>query len=219
MVNTRRRRAPQVVSETPSVSPDPSVRDIDVDPRGLNAARSVASNSRAPSADSIPTATPPAEPPSPPAEPPSPPADPPSPASMAASDRTLQSTVSFAGPGQRGTQLLAVAPPEARFSYLNAFENMNDEFAEYLREEGIALPRGQHLLFNSCSPPSLFHCTHSRPHSIYAFALQSIQRIRVPCTHSRCQKTRIREFLYAFALHPLRIRVHFTHIHVHPSCA
>lgn len=200
MVNTRRRRAPQVVSETPSVSPDPSVRDIDVDPRGLNAARSVDSNSRAPSADSIPTATPPAEPPSPPAQSPSPPADPPSPASMAASDRTLQSTVSFAGPGQRGTQLLAVAPPEARFSYLNAFENMNDEFAEYLREEGIALPRGQYLLLN------LMFSSFTIP--LYAFASSFNLRIRVAVhpTHSRS--------LYAFALSrdshsrvPVRIRV------------
>lgn len=132
MVATRRRRVPAVVPES-SASPEPSVRDIDVEPQALRSA-TVASAS----AQSSPTASPS------PALSPTMPTD-----GRSTRSHSNQSATSFAGPGQRGAQLLSVAPSSARFSYLNAFENMNDEFATQLRARGVALPGGKPEFFSS----------------------------------------------------------------------
>lgn len=134
MVATRRRRVPAVVPES-SASPEPSVRDIDIELQALRRA-SVAS------AQSSPTASPS------PAPSQTMPTD-----GRSTCSHSNQSATSFAGPGQRGAQLLSVAPSSARFSYLNAFENMNDVFATQLRARGVALPGRKHQFF--CSFPSL----------------------------------------------------------------
>lgn len=135
MVTTRRRRrAPEVIPDTPPESPEASVRDIDVEPRALNGEDPVAPEDEDSSQSNSSSTTQPEDPRS---------ISPMPPTTRSTRSRSSQSVASFAGPGQRGQQLLAAAPSRARYSYLNAFENMNDEFAEYLREKGVSLPRGK----------------------------------------------------------------------------
>lgn len=188
MVTTRRRRrAAEDVQQTPSASPEPHVRDIDIEPVGLRKGGSVASTRSPPSADSTPPETPPA----------SPRVDP---LDMPASDRTVRShsahsMLSFAGPGQRGAQLLAAAPADARNAYLNSLENMNEEFVECFRDKGITLPRGEFLLL---STPTLSSATRVRL-PVYRFSYFShifTHSRPLADTHSRLLRIR---FFYAFA--------------------
>lgn len=53
------------------------------------------------------------------------------------------STVGLASPNQRASRLLALASPDARNSYLNSLEAINEEFAQALREKGIQTPGGE----------------------------------------------------------------------------
>lgn len=65
------------------------------------------------------------------------------------------SDVSFAGPGQRGRQLMALAEPIDRFTYLTALETINETFARQLRARGVEIPRREFslsLLTSSFSP-------------------------------------------------------------------
>lgn len=55
------------------------------------------------------------------------------------------SDVSFAGPGQRGRQLMALAEPIDRFTYLTALETINETFARQLRARGVEIPRREFL--------------------------------------------------------------------------
>lgn len=205
MVTTRRRRrAPEVVQETPSASPEPDVRNIDIEPLGLRRSGSVASNSQSPSTETTPPGTPPTTPPG-------------NPPDMPATDRTVRSysnhsMVSFAGPGQRGAQLLAAASAKARNAYLNSLESLNDDFAGYLRGRGVTLNQG--MSCNPSPPPSPVppasgphsstHSrhqirTHSRLHVLHAFASSCT-------THSR-SFTHSRSLTFHTHSRPLRIRV------------
>lgn len=203
MVATRRRRIPEVVPDS-TASPEPSVRDIDVEPLGLRAP-SVAS------AESSPSASPSASPsPAPSLSMP--------PSAHTTRSASNQSATSFAGPGQRGAQSLSVAPSSARISYLNAFENMNDEFATQLRSRGVPLPGGKHFSSLRILPPCRYMrggtggicglCgtpTHLSPTFLrlrgftlaYAFALASHTHARWPGIRIR---VRILHLAYAFAL-------------------
>lgn len=214
MVNTRRRRIPDVVpesedSEVRNIDTE-SVRDIDIEP--VIRPPPVAPESSDSSAPTTPTIAPslrsyrssrrttaaPSLPPSivrsrtclSPATPPgSPPHTPPPLPAMPRSIRShrspsAQSAASFAGPGQRGAQLLARAPNSARNSFLNAFDALNDEFAAQLRQRGVPLHGGKfsstlvsclcsfvqflsslveihllHLLCHPCHCPLLSACT------------------------------------------------------------
>lgn len=199
MVTTRRRRrAPEVVEETPSASPEPNVRNIDIEPVGSRRSGSVAHNSQSSSSEPTPPGTPPRTPPG-------------NPPDMPATDRTVRSQtnpsmVSFAGPGQRGAQLLAAASAKARNAYLNSLETLNDNFAGYLRSQGVTLERGMSC-FSTHPPgatrirstfPYLFthsrHIfnTHSRPPIPHAFAFSISVRIRVLQIYAFA-------FFYAFA--------------------
>lgn len=185
MVTTRRRRrAPEVVEETPSASPEPNVRNIDIEPVGSRRSGSVAHNSQSSSSEPTPPGTPPRTPPG-------------NPPDMPATDRTVRSQtnpsmVSFAGPGQRGAQLLAAASAKARNAYLNSLETLNDNFAGYLRSQGVTLERGM-----SCFSPTLPVPPASGPHSHTSLRIRVTYLIRIRVlpfhTHSRFQ------FLYAFA--------------------
>lgn len=163
MVATRRKRArvpvPETVSPTPSLSP----RDIDIDPRVFKEL------SVPPNNDNLPSSPSPAMP-----------------RSQPNSRSPSRSAVSFAGPGQRGARLLALATGSDRNAYLNAFDNMNDEFADQLRTKGVGLPGGEsssliqfthlylavhHLPLSWPSIPDAF------PSSVtLAFALPTLQR-------------------------------------------
>lgn len=205
MVTTRlrRRRASPVVPESPSASPELSVRDIDIEPVALRKDGSVASGHHSSTTNETP---PPATPPE------TPPVTPPgvstANATMPSTDRTVrsysaQSMVSFAGPGQRGAQLLSVAPSLARNSYLNALENLNDDFAMYLRENDIPLPR----------------CEYTLPPYARAFASWRSTSIRVPFpfirirVHLSGSRPCWLPIMHAFALPTHSRSPYYTHSH------
>lgn len=50
------------------------------------------------------------------------------------------SNVSFAGPGQRGRQLLALATPFDREAYMIGLEKLNEHFARAIRQNGVEIP-------------------------------------------------------------------------------
>lgn len=50
------------------------------------------------------------------------------------------SNASFAGPGQRGRQLLSLATPFDREAYMIGLEKLNEHFAQALRQNGVQIP-------------------------------------------------------------------------------
>lgn len=50
------------------------------------------------------------------------------------------SNVTFAGPGQRGRQLLSLSNPFEREAYMIGLEKMNEHFARAIRQNGVEIP-------------------------------------------------------------------------------
>lgn len=72
-----------------------------------------------------------------------PPPQPSPPPSLSLSEAT------FAGPGQRGRQLMSLADPLDRFGYLTALETINETFARQLRSRGVEIPRRESPISSS----------------------------------------------------------------------
>lgn len=86
----------------------------------------------------------PSNPPNPPNNPVSPPhpAHPPAPfpPHHPSSIASHVESASLAGPGQRARQLMGLADPFDRFTYLAALEKINETFARQLRQKGVEIP-------------------------------------------------------------------------------
>lgn len=150
MVNTRRQRQrdDEEVSETQSNRPPRSLSSV----RGTGGTAAVPPRSPqgAGGTDPVPPQTPPASdhmPPRSPRNEANPP--PPLPASPSLSNAT------FAGPGQRGRQLLSIANPFDREAYMIGLEKLNETFARALRQNGVEIPPREYfilfILINRCN--------------------------------------------------------------------
>lgn len=149
MVNTRgqRLREEEEVSETQSNRPPRSQSSV----RGTGGTEAIPPRppQSAGGTNAVPPRTPPASDPMPPRSPRAeagPP--PPLPASPSLSNAT------FAGPGQRGRQLLSLANPFDREAYMIGLEKLNETFARALTQNGVQIPPCEYsilfLLINVC---------------------------------------------------------------------
>lgn len=150
MVNTRgqRLREEEEVSETQSNRPPRSQSSV----RGTGGTEAIPPRppQSAGGTNAVPPRTPPASDPMPPRSPRAEagPPPPPLPASPSLSNAT------FAGPGQRGRQLLSLANPFDREAYMIGLEKLNETFARALRQNGVQIPPCEYsilfLLINVC---------------------------------------------------------------------